>query len=129
MRRFDYPIAAIKTDNHATFTNRYNGSYKREDLSPRQMHALDQFCAAHNIVHYLIDPGKPAQNGTVERSHREDQEKFYEQNGFNNLRDLRKKIRVWNTYYNNLEHCGLSGKTPDEFLADYKLIKPPNVLA
>jgi len=34
-----------------------------------------------------------------------------------------------NTYYNNLEHCGLSGKTPNEFLADYKLIKPPNVLA
>jgi len=79
MRRFDYPIAPIKTDNHATFTNRYNGSYKREDLSPRQMHALDQFCAEHHIVHYLIDPGKPAQNGTVERSHREDQEKFYDQ--------------------------------------------------
>ncbi len=129
MRRFDYPIAAIKTDNHATFTNRFNGSYKREDLSPRQMHALDQFCAAHNIAHYLIDPGKPAQNGTVERSHREDQEKFYDQKKFRSIRDLRKKIRVWNTYYNNLEHCGLSGKTPDEFLADYKLIKPPNVLA
>ena len=129
MRRFDYPIAAIKTDNHATFTNRYNGSYKREDLSPRQMHALDQFCAEHHIVHYLIDPGKPAQNGTVERSHREDQEKFYDQKKFRSIRDLRKKIRVWNTYYNNLEHCGLSGKTPDEFLADYKLIKPPNVLA
>ena len=129
MRRFDYPIAAIKTDNHATFTNRYNGSYKREDLSPRQMHALDQFCAAHNIVHYLIDPGKPAQNGTVERSHREDQEKFYEQNGFKNLDDLERKLKVWNTYYNNLEHCGLGGKTPNEFLEDYKLIKPPNVLA
>ena len=125
MRRFDYPIAAIKTDNHATFTNRYNGSYKREDLSPRQMHALDQFCAAHNIVHYLIDPGKPAQNGTVERSHREDQEKFYEQNGFKNLDDLERKLKVWNTYYNNLEHCGLGGKTPNEFLEDYKLIKPP----
>ena len=129
MRRFDYPIAAIKTDNHATFTNRYNGSYKREDLSPRQMHALDQFCAAHNIVHYLIDPGKPAQNGTVERSHREDQEKFYEQNGFKNLDDLERKLKVWNTYYNNLEHCGLGGKTPNEFLEDYKLIKPPYVLA
>ena len=129
MRRFDYPIAAIKTDNHATFTNRYNGSYKREDLSPRQMHALDQFCAAHNIVHYLIDPGKPAQNGTVERSHREDQEKFYQKNTFKNPRDLQRKIRVWNTYYNNLEHCGLGGKTPNEFLEDYKLIKPPNVLA
>jgi len=72
------------------------------------MHALDRFCAKHNIVHYLIDPGKPAQNGTVERSHREDQEKFYNQNKFRNIKDLRKKIRVWNTYYNNLEHCGLS---------------------
>ena len=92
------------------------------------MHALDQFCAAHNIVHYLIDPGKPAQNGTVERSHREDQEKFYEQNGFKNLDDLERKLKVWNTYYNNLEHCGLGGKTPNEFLEDYKLIKPPNVL-
>ena len=129
IERFEHPIQAIKTDNHATFTNRYNGSYKREDLSPRQMHALDQFCAEHHIVHYLIDPGKPAQNGTVERSHREDQEKFYEQNKFRSIRDLQKKIRVWNTYYNNLEHCGLSGKTPNEFLADYKLIKPPYVLA
>ena len=89
------------------------------------MHALDQFCALNNIVHYLIDPGKPAQNGTVERSHREDQEKFYEQNGFKNLDDLERKLKVWNTYYNNLEHCGLGGKTPNEFLEDYKLIKPP----
>jgi len=46
-----------------------------------------------------------------------------------NPRDLERKIRVWNTYYNNLEHCGLGGKTPNEFLKDYKLIKPPNVLA
>ncbi len=69
------------------------------------------------------------QNGTVERSHREDQEKFYEQNGFKNLDDLKRKLKVWNTYYNNLEHCGLGGKTPNEFLEDYKLIKPPNVLA
>jgi len=32
-------------------------------------------------------------------------------------------------YYNDLEHCGLTGKTPNEFLADYQLINPPNVLA
>ena len=114
--RFPHIIQAIKTDNHATFTNRYNGSYKREDLSPRQMHALDQWCAKHNIVHYLIDPGKPAQNGTVERSHREDQEKFYEKNEFKNPCSLKKKIRLWNDYYNNLEHCGLDGKTPNEVL-------------
>ena len=83
MRRFDYPIAAIKTDNHATFTNRYNGSYKREDLSPRQMHALDQFCAAHNIVHYSLIRVNPLKMVLLKEV--EDQEKFYEQNGFKNL--------------------------------------------
>jgi transposase InsO family protein len=65
----------------------------------------------------LIDPGKPAQNGKVERSHREDQEKFYERNKFKNLKELEMKIKVWNTEYNNLEHCGLNGLSPNEFLS------------
>ena len=129
IRRFEYEIKAIKTDNGVVFTNRYFGSYKRSDLSSRNLHALDHACAKRNITHYLIDPGKPAQNGTVERSHREDQEKFYDQNTFKNVADLQKKLRVWNDYYNNLEHCGLNGKTPNEFLQNYKLINPPNVYA
>ncbi len=135
--RFEYKIGSVKTDNGAIFTNRYNGTYKREDLSPRKLHAFDVCCAKHNIIHYLIDPGKPAQNGTVERSHREDQEKFYERNEFRNIKDLQRKMQLWNDEYNNLEHCGLNGKTPFEFLSDYKLskatnyklIKPTNVLA
>lgn len=127
IKRFKYPIQAVKTDNGFVFTNRYLGSYKRSDLSSRTLHAFDQTCTEHGIVHYLIDPGKPAQNGTVERSHREDQEKFYDRNTFKTFSDLQKKMRVWNDYYNNLEHCGLNGKTPNEFLANYKLINPPNV--
>jgi transposase InsO family protein len=82
----------------------------------KTIHALDVFCSKRNIVHYLIDPGRPAQNGTVERSHREDQQKFYERNEFRSFNDLKKKIRLWNEYYNNLEHCGLEGKTPNEVL-------------
>lgn len=119
--RFKYKIEAVKTDNGAVFTNRYNGSYRREDLSPRQLHAFDKFCASRNIMHYLIDSGKPAQNGTVERSHRSDQEMFYDRNKFRSVSDLHRKIKVWNDYYNNLEHCGLNGKTPNEFLADYQI--------
>lgn len=114
--RFPYSIKAIKTDNHSTFTNYYVGTGKRSDLTVKTIHALDQWCAEHNIIHYLIDPGKPAQNGTVERSHREDQQKFYEQNTFRSVADLKKKIRLWNEYYNNLEHCGLDGRTPNEVL-------------
>ena len=124
---FPYKIQAIKTDNGFNFTNRYLSSYRRSDLSVKTMHAFDEVCTKHNIIHYLIDPGKPAQNGTVERSHREDQEKFYEKHRFRDASDLQRKLRIWNDYYNNLEHCGLNGKTPNEFLANYKLINPPNV--
>jgi len=116
MERFPYTIMAVKTDNHSTFTNYYVGMTKRSDMTVKKIHALDLFCAKNNIVHYLIDPGKPAQNGTVERSHREDEEKFYQPNRFKNPHQLKKKLRVWNEYYNDLEHCSLNGKTPNEML-------------
>ncbi len=28
----------------------------------------------------------------------------------------RSMIRMWNNEYNNMEHCGLNGKTPNEIL-------------
>ena len=113
LRKFPYTVRAIKTDSHSTFTNYYLGTNKRSDMTIKKIHTLDMFCAKNNITHYLIDPGSPAQNGTVERSHREDQEKFYERNKFGSFNDLKRKIRIWNDQYNNLEHCGLSGKTPN----------------
>jgi len=120
---FKYKIQAIKTDNGSVFTNYYTGMTKRSDMTVKTLHALDQFCALHNIIHYLIDPGKPAQNGTVERSHRSDQETFYDCNKFKNFNDLQKKIRIWNDYYNNLEHCSLNGKTPTKMLDLFQLKK------
>jgi len=125
IQRFPHKVTGMKTDNGSIFTNYYLGTNKRSDQTVKTLHALDVFCAQNKIVHYLIDPGKPAQNGTVERSHREDQQKFYEQNKFRSVGDLKKKIRIWNEYYNNLEHCGLEGKTPNEVL--YR--KVTNVIA
>jgi transposase InsO family protein len=118
MKKFKYNIKAIKTDNGSIFTNYYVGLNRRSDMVLKTQHSLDVFCAKNKIIHYLIDPGKPAQNGTVERSHREDQEKFYELNTFKSLKDLKDKIFIWNDYYNNLEHCGLDGKTPNEVLSN-----------
>jgi transposase InsO family protein len=126
MKKFPHQIKAIKTDNHAIFTNYYLGTNKRSDMTVKSLHPLDQFCADSDINHYLIDPGKPAQNGTVERSHREDQEKFYDRYPFTSLLSLKRKIRTWNDYYNNLEHCSLDGRTPLEML---ELSDVPNVLS
>ena len=111
-----FRIRSIKTDNGSNFTNRYTGYLKSSTPMNPRLHPLDVLCQKYNIIHYLIDPGKPAQNGKVERSHRTDQEMFYERNRFKTLQELEEKIRLWNNEYNDLEHCGLDGKTPNEML-------------
>lgn len=122
-----FRIRAIKTDNGSNFTNRYVGYLKSSDPVNPRLHPLDLMCQEKNIIHYLIDPGKPAQNGKVERSHRSDQEIFYDRNKFKTVNDLKKKIKAWNQYYNNLEHCGLNGKTPNEMLQLLLINEPTNV--
>ena len=122
-----FRIRAIKTDNGSNFTNRYVGYAKSTDPMNPRLHAFDLVCQKKNIIHYLIDPGKPAQNGKVERSHRSDQEIFYDRNRFKTLSDLKRKLRIWNREYNNLEHCGLNGKTPNEMLELLTIKEPTNV--
>lgn len=114
-----FKIRAIKTDNGSCFTNRHNGGYVKSLAMFPKEHAFDSICNQYNLIHYLIDPGKPAQNGCVERSHREDQEKFYEEVDFKSLNELKLKIRLWNMYYNDLAHCSLNGKTPNQMLRYY----------
>jgi transposase InsO family protein len=111
-----FKIKAIKTDNGSCFTNRYVGYLKSADPINPKLHSLDILCQKLNIIHYLIDPGKPAQNGKVERSHRTDQEMFYNRHEFKTIIGLRRAIKQWNMYYNNLEHCALGGKTPNEMV-------------
>ena len=60
MERFPYTIQDIKTYNNSTLTHRYPGTNKRSDVTVKTLHAPDRFCARHNIIRYLIDPGKPA---------------------------------------------------------------------
>jgi len=118
MKKFPHKIEAIKTDNHTTFTNRTTGYHQSSNPQNPRLHELDIFCNQQGIIHYLIDPGKPQQNGKVERSHRSDQELFYDQCEFKSLDELKCKARLWNMYYNDLEHCGLNGLTPNQALRE-----------
>ncbi len=111
-----FKIRAIKTDNGSCFTNRYTGYQKSADPTNPRLHQLDIFLMSKNIIHYLIDPGKPAQNGHVERSHRTDQEMLYDGREFKTVLGLERAIKKWNDYYNNLEHIALDGLTPNEAL-------------
>ena len=123
IKEASFRIRAIKTDNGSCFTNRYTGYLKSSDIINPRLHPLDLECQRLNIIHYLIDPGKPSQNGKVERSHRTDQEMFYDRRKFNTILGLRRLIKQWNKEYNNLEHIALDGLTPNEALKE----KVPNV--
>lgn len=112
-----FQIRGVKTDNGAIFTNRYNGYYKSTRPFPR-MHAFTRLCRKYDINHYLIDPGKPAQNGKVERSHRTDREEFWNKVSFRSLEELKRKQSTYVDWYNNeREHLGIGGKTPVELLS------------
>ncbi len=118
-----FKIKAIKTDNHAIFTNRYTGYLKSADPFNPKLHTLDMFCSKVGIIHYLIDPGSPTQNGTVERSHGSDQRRLYSKETFISVDELKYRVRLWNMYYNDLRHCSLNGISPNQYLREYDLVK------
>lgn len=112
-----FAIQAVKTDNGSIFTNRYTGYSKSTDPMNPKIHIFDQTCRRHGIAHYLIDPGKPQQQGKVERSHRTDRERFWRKVHFTTLPELKEKQKAYLQWYNTeCPHLGLKGLTPQEKL-------------
>lgn len=69
------------------------------------------------IRHVYIKPRTPQLNGKVERSHRSDQEEFYQLLTYKDDVHLNKKLEEWERYYNyDRPHGAFSGKTPYEAL-------------
>ena len=69
------------------------------------------------IRHVYIKPKSPQLNGKVERSHRTDQEEFYQLLTYTDDVDLNKKLEAWENFYNfNRPHGAFNGKTPYETL-------------
>ncbi len=69
------------------------------------------------IRHVYIKPRSPQLNGKVERSHRTDQEEFYQLLTYTEDVDLNKKLATWEGFYNfNRPHGAHKGKTPYEAL-------------
>ena len=65
-------VECVQTDNGFEFTNRFSNS--KRDLPTR----FELTAARLGIRHKLIRPYTPRHNGKVERSHREDQKRFYD---------------------------------------------------
>ena len=75
-RRKGVTVECVQTDNGFEFTNRFSNS-KRDTLT-----LFESTAAELGVRHKLIRPYTPRHNGKVERSHREDQKRFYDTHRF-----------------------------------------------
>jgi transposase InsO family protein len=103
-RRLPFRIRVVQTDNGAEFQSRFHAHV--EDLDVR---------------HVYIRPRTPHLNGKVERSHRVDDQEFYQlldQDGItDDIQLFNEKLREWEDYYNyHRPHGALDGQTPYERL-------------
>ena len=81
-------MECVQTDNGFEFTNRFSNS-------KRDLPTLFESAAAQlGIRHKLIRPYTPRHNGKVERSHREDQKRFYSCRSFFSLDDFAMQLAV-----------------------------------
>ena len=106
-------VECVQTDNGFEFTNRFSNS--KRDLPT----LFEKTAAELGIRHKLIRPYTPRHNGKVERSHREDQKRFYSCHDFYSLDDFAKQLSVHNRRSNNFSMRPLRWLSPIEFAVQY----------
>ena len=106
-------VECVQTDNGFEFTNRFSNS---KGTFPTLFEATAQ---SLGIRHKLIRPYTPRHNGKVERSHREDQKRFYSSHAFFSLVDFAKQLAVHNHRSNNFPMRPLNWLSPIEFSVQY----------
>lgn len=102
---FGYNPKIIQTDNGSEFT--YTSKTDR-------IHPLDVLLSRLNIHHQLIRPRTPRHNGKVERSHRNDQNRFYNFLSFYSYEDLKLQMKSYLKRSNNIPMQVLGWISPIE---------------
>lgn len=102
---FGYIPRMIQTDNGFEFT------HFRET---NRVHPLDILCDNLGITHKLIKPRTPRHNGKVERSHRNDNIRFYQYLKFYSFDDLQVQMKKYLKRSNSIGMTPLKYRTPNE---------------
>lgn len=111
IKRLPFRIMVVQTDNGAEFQSHFH--WHLRDL---------------DIQHVYIKPRTPRLNGKVERSHRVDNQEFYQLLDTDGIGDniilFNEKLREWEDYYNfHRPHGALDGQTPYERLKQKKRLE------
>lgn len=102
---FGYAPNEIQTDCGSEFTH---------TAKTKRIHPMDVLCNRLKIRHHLLRPKTPWHNGKVERSHRNDQERFYNHLNFYSFSDLQKQMKNYLYRSNNIPMAVLGWKTPSQ---------------
>lgn len=100
---FGYKPQILQTDNGAEFTH---------ISKTKRIHPLDILCKQLHMQHKKIRPRTPQHNGKVERSHRNDQERFYNIMHFYSYSDLMIQMKRYLRRSNNIPMQVLGWKSP-----------------
>lgn len=106
IRYYGYKTEEIQTDNGQEFT------YNKANINKK--HPLDKLLEELGIIHHKIRPRTPRHNGKVERSHRNDNERFYTNLKFYSFEDLKKQMSIYLKRSNNIPMAVLGYLTPRE---------------
>lgn len=107
---FNFPVECIQTDNGFEFTNRFSNSNR--DLPT----LFENTAQKLGIRHKLIRPYTPRHNGKVERSHREDQKRFYSKTTFYSFADFKLQLEAYRYRSNKIPMRPLGWLSPSEYL-------------
>ena len=102
---FGYSPEIVQTDNGTEFTH-----LKDTPL----VHPFDKECLCLGISHHRIRPRTPRHNGKVERSHRNDNERFYAFLQFYDFQDLHRQMAAYLRRSNQIPMQVLGWKSPVE---------------
>ena len=109
-KKHGFDIECVQTDNGFEFTSRFS-------QSQRTLPTLFEVTAANmGIRHKLIRPYTPRHNGKVERSHREDQKRFYSCHSFFSFQDFEAQLAVHHRRSNSIPMRPLRYLSPIDFL-------------
>ena len=111
-KKLGFKIKTIQTDNGKEFTNNAIDTPKTS-LFQKVLKKL-------GIKHITTRPYSPWQNGHVERSHRTDNELFYDKKRFKSEEEMYKAHKRYSTRTNNIAKQVLGFKTPNEILEEFK---------
>lgn len=109
--KMGFEIELVQTDNGLEFINDPDKTEKKSRFQ-KQLEKM-------GIKHKRIRPYSPWQNGIVERSHRIDNELFYNKRRFKSYEEMEKAFKRYHSRYNNISRKILDFKTPNEIVEEY----------